>query len=738
VPCFYSPMRSTRPSTSAGKWLKGSLAFLCLALGVAGAQVQPAPITTNAGYVEPSACTSCHQEIAASYARTAMARTFGVVRSAAEIPALKGGKFEHIASGEFFSVVTRDNQLWLKRWETGFDGAVINVLEARVDYWFGSGNHARSYISRAQAGELIELPLTWYAERNGYWAMSPGYDRPDHAGFSRKLSYRCMACHNGYIAAPESAPGLTDEASTRFPEKLPAGIDCQRCHGPGQAHVEAARQGQPPERVRHTIVNPARLAPDRQAEVCLQCHLETTSLKLPATLLRAGRGVFSYRPGEPLADYILHFDRSSIDSSSDRFEFASAAYRLRQSACFVKSPNQLNCTICHNPHEPANTPAAMQRYTTACLNCHQPALQKQIAARRHTTEQNCATCHMPKRAPSDAIHTQVTDHRIQARPALPSTDKLVEQHDGNTPPYRGRVALYYPAQLAQTPERELYLALAQVKHDANVAQGLRELEDAIARHQPAQPQFYFELAEAYRRTGRLPQAIAFYEQACARKPVNWRHFHQLGTALTAANQPERAAQALARAQSLAPREPAILEASANLLARQGNLPAAIAALHAALALDPTAATLHSNLGARMLQSGDAKAAEQAWREAVRLRPEAATARLNLANLLANTDNFAEAQTHFLAAIRAAPSFADAYLAYAIALAAHGEHAQAERHLQTTLNLAPNSYEAHLRLGQLLHTRGEAARAEAHLRQVIASPDQRLREAAQQLLQAIRK
>lgn len=658
-----------------------------------------------------------------------MARTFGVVRSAADIPAIKGGVFAHEASAELFSLLTHDNQPWLKRWETGFDGATANVLEARLDYWFGSGNHARSFISRTRTGELIELPLTWYAEKNGYWAMSPGYDRPDHAGFSRKLSYRCMSCHNGYIAAPDA----TDDAGTRFPEKLPEGIDCQRCHGPGQAHVEAARQGQPLERLRQSIVNPARLAPDRQAEVCLQCHLETTSLKLPATLLRAGRGVFSYRPGEPLAETILHFDRSGTESNNNRFEFASAAYRLRQSACFVKSPSQLNCTVCHNPHEPAKTPTAQQRYTTACLNCHQPALQKQIAARRHTTEQNCATCHMPKRAPSDAIHTQVTDHRIQARPTPLPAGKLVEQQDGNTPPYRGRVALFYPTELVQTPERELYLALAQVKHDANVAQGLRELEDALARHQPTQPEFYFELAEAYRRAGKLPQALTFYEKACALPSANWRMFHQLGTALTAANQLERAAQALARAQALAPRESAVWEASANLLARQGNLPAAITTLRAALALDPSAATLHSNLGARLWQLGEIKAAEQAWREAVRLRPEAATTRLNLANLLANTRHFAEAQAHFQAALRSAPAFADAYLAYAIALTAHGEHTQAERYLQETLKLAPGSYEAHLRLGQLLHARGETERAQTHLRQVAASSDARLREAAQQLL-----
>src|SRR5262245_48201332 len=236
----------------------------------------------NAGYVEYGACAECHREIAESYARTAMARTFGVVRSENQFPELKRGAFRHDASEEFFTVYARDGGPYLKRHQTGFDGAVTNEFEARIDYWIGSGNHARSYISRTKVEELIELPISWYAENGGYWAMNPGYDRPDHAGFSRKISYRCMSCHNGYIQTQSGADA--GEGSARFPERLPEGIDCQRCHGPGQAHVEIARQGAPPERMRDAIINSARLPFDRKMEVCMQCHLETTSLKLPASL----------------------------------------------------------------------------------------------------------------------------------------------------------------------------------------------------------------------------------------------------------------------------------------------------------------------------------------------------------------------------------------------------------------------------------------------------------------------
>ncbi len=117
-----------------------------------------------------------------------------------------------------------------------------------------------------------------------------------------------------------------------------------------------------------------------------------------------------------------------------------------------------------------------------------------------------------------------------------------------------------------------------MKHDANLDEGLRELEAAITRHKPAHAEFYFELAEAYRRSGKLAQAIPFYEQSAARTPGDWRYPYRLGTALVAAGQAARAGLALERARSLAPREPAVLEAIANLLASQGKLLDAVATL----------------------------------------------------------------------------------------------------------------------------------------------------------------
>ena len=776
---------------------KGSLAGVALGACAAIVSFQSQPQVTNAGYLKAGACAACHEAVAESYARTGMARSFGKVQAQGIFPELAAGAFHHEGSEQFFSVYQRGGKPYLKRHQIGFDGPATNVLEASIDYWFGSGNHARSFLNRTKSQEFVELPITWYTEKGGFWAMSPGYDRPDHAGFSRNITYRCMFCHSGY---PEVATEASGGEGTHFPDPVPEGIDCQRCHGAGQDHVDAVRQRLSLEQVRSSIVNPARLSLDRQMEVCMQCHLETTSLRLPAAALRYGRGVFSYRPGEPLENYVLHFDRAP-GSGSDRFEFASSAYRLRQSECYRASRGALTCTTCHNPHEPSDSPAAASRHLEACQRCHRATVEKLLAERRHPVSQDCASCHMPKRRPSDAIHVMVTDHFIRKRPEADPPGPLIERHDGNTPPYRGEVVLYYPSKLAKTPENELSMAVAQVKHEANLDEGLRKLEGAIAQHSPTGPRFYFELAEGFRHAGKLDRAIAFYEQACSRTPLDWRAFYRLGTTLSAVGNLDRAAPALERARALAPNESAVLEAVANVLSRRGRLSEAVATLQKAVAMDPTSAFVQGNLGARLLQLGDAAGAEKAWRESLRLRPESATMHLNLANLLSGHGSFAEAQYHFKSAIRIDGAFADARSAYARALAARGDLGEArgqyeaalrlkpglagthnelgnvllrmgdqkgaireyreglalnpdsatayfdlglvlagegdvgnaEKHFRQAIHLAPNYFEAHLKLGQILFRRGQTAQAVPHLRRAAESPDANLRNAANALL-----
>ena len=355
-------------------------------------------------------------------------------------------------------------------------------MEKQIDFVMGSGSHARAYLHRTPRNTLVELPLAWYAEKGGYWAMNPGYDRPDHEGFRRKIGYDCMFCHNGYpnIPAGHDQPF----AEPVYPDPLPEGIDCQRCHGPGAKHATLAKTaGTNPQDIRKAIVNPSRLSAELREEVCIQCHLETTSFPLPNSLQRYDRGPFAYRPGEPLSAYWLFFDHAPGMGREDKFELVNAVYRVRRSKCFLQSNGALQCTTCHNPHDVPRGAEATRHYDAACRKCHAAAFDRIVAAGKHTGATGCADCHMPKRRTEDVVHSAATDHYIQRlRPEGDLLAERAERLETGDKAYRGEVVPYYPVKAP--PGDELYLALAQVIEKSNLAGGIRRLEEAIERHAP--------------------------------------------------------------------------------------------------------------------------------------------------------------------------------------------------------------------------------------------------------------
>jgi len=627
-------------------------------------------------------CAGCHSDIAKTYRQTGMGRSF-YHPSAANVVEdyARRNRLDHRPSGRYYTMIERGGQWFQRRHQTGFDGKETNVVETRVDYVIGSGNHARSYLHRTADGRLIEMPVSWYSENGGYWSMSPGYDRPNQQDFRRAIAFSCMFCHNAYPNSPVLEDGV-------FPADLPEGIDCQRCHGPGSAHVEAASRKAPAETIRRAVVNPARLPRERQLDVCMQCHLEPTSRPLPNVVARFEHGPFDYRPGEPLTGYFLFFDRAPSSAGDDNFEIAHAAYRLRKSKCFQAS--EMTCTTCHDPHKAPRGVAAAARYTAACRKCHAGAHTAGIPAGG-----DCASCHMPRRRTDDAVHVVMTDHYIQRR--RPARDLLAARVEAMDSGYRGEVVPYYPDKGLD----ELYVAVAQVRDGANLDGGIPRLRQAIENRKPTEPEFYLELAKAYSKSGNFNEAVRWSEEALRIRPGYGPAIKELGAELLLAGDPARAAEILRQVSG-----PSARTNLGNAYLRLGRIDLAEQALRGGLE-DPDADNL---LGVIASARNDQRAAEQFFRKALELQTDHAEAHHNLANLLGGRRDYPQAAFHFQQAIAANPAYAEAHYRFGLLLLATGAVDRAQHEIEAALRLKPELSEAHRDLAEILAAKGHSREA----------------------------
>jgi tetratricopeptide (TPR) repeat protein len=686
------------------------LIWLFLLTSAAGASVN--------SYVDAGICAGCHSQIAQNHLQTGMGRSLFRPKPSNTIEDYtKNNEFYHPLSDTYYSMILRDGDYYQRRRQVGFGGKETNVEESKIDYVIGSGNHARSYLHRTARGTLIELPLGWYSEKGGYWAMSPGFDSR-HPATRRLVSYECIFCHDGYPRIPSGhdAPGSEPVVSGELPE----GIDCQRCHGPGGNHVR--------EQTRASIVNPARLSPKLRMDLCMQCHLEPTSTAIPSLIRRFNRGPFSFSAGEPLDAFELAFDHAPGPQHDDKFEIVgSSAYRLRKSRCFLESKDALTCETCHDPHRTQS----VRHYSEACRKCHATAVDALVAKGTHPAGADCVACHMPKRRTDDVVHVVMTDHLIQRRP--PSRDllaELAERHPTAAEEYRGEVVPYYPSP-------PLYRALAQVLMKNNLGPGVAELARLVALQQPREPEWYIQLGDAWLANRDPVKAIAAYERATQLRPQSARALQSLARA-------SRSAEALRRAIQIAPSDAAFWYQSATLAW-------SIEKMQKAIALDPDLPGAYTTLAGFEAAAGQRDRAEAALREALRIDPYDAAAWDLAGRALAEKGQFPEALYDFEKAIHHRPDFAPYLYEYALTLSSASQFDRAQENVEAALRADPKLAEAHVLLGRLfvgkrqlpeaateysqaLRLRPDFARVRLDLASVFAAQGD-MRQAAEQLREA---
>ena len=447
-------------------------------------------------------------------------------------------------------------------------------------------------------------------------------------------------------------------------------------------------------------------------EVCLQCHLETSNEKLPHAIVRFDRVPFSYVPGQPLADYELVFNRAQ--GNTHNFEVAQQGYRFLESQCYLKSAGKLGCTSCHNPHDIPRGQEATAHYNQVCRGCHKGVTQVAVSG-PHKADANCVSCHMPKRRTDDGVHILMTEHLISRRP--PAGDLLAEKPERaetQATSYKGEVVPYYPAKPASTEDNELTIAVAQVREQSNLKDGLPLLASRIDKYHPSRPSYYAELAEGYVAAGDPASAVRYFEEASKREPASSNRLIQWADALIETREWPLAEEKLRRATELTPNDPRAWGRLGWAMWQQNKAGEAKAALEKAIALGPEVAELYYNLGLILWGIGDRAAAEQQFRAALRIQPGVAEWRLNLGRALASQGQLGEARFQMEQSVRLKPDYAEARLVYARVLTDLNRPADAEKQAKLAVESDPRNGTGHELWGSLLYAKGDLAGAKREL------------------------
>ncbi|MCX8036802.1 MAG: tetratricopeptide repeat protein [Candidatus Sumerlaeia bacterium] len=566
------------------------------------------------------------------------------------------------------------------------------------------GKNVYYFLTPMERGRLQVLPVA-YNVRTRKWYDTTGsmvrhfLDRPDAPLHwqERPLTFNsaCHGCHVSQLST--NYDFATDTYRTVWTEP---GINCETCHGPGDAHVRAARElpaGQPMKDLK--IISTKNFSADQINSLCAPCHAKMHALTA------------SFIPGDRYFDHyglVTFEDPDFYPDGRDLGE--NYTYTLwRMNPC-AKS-GRLHCMHCH-------TSSGRYRFADkavanhACLPCHKERVEKAVEHTHHKPDSPgnlCIACHMPM---TEFALMRRSDHSMLP-PAPAATLRFKSPNACNLPachadkdaawsdhyvrqwhtkdyqaPVLHRATLVEAARKRdwsrlpdilnywKSPDREeiVTVSLIRLTHtcddDTKWPALLALLDDpsplvrasAVTALEPRPaPEVRRALLRAtgdnYRivrvfaaaalaalsREGLDPKdldslnrATAEYEAMLHSRRDDWASHYNLGNYFADRGESQRALDAYAAAMRLDPTRVPPLVNASMVHARQGDNAQAEALLRKAIALEPENAEANFNLGLLLAEQGKSDAAIACLRTAFKSDPTLAPAAYNLAVLLSKS------------------------------------------------------------------------------------------------------
>lgn len=621
-------------------------------------------------YVGMQTCRKCHENIYQTFIHTGMGQSFDLAtahKSVAKFgkPSTIYDKYRDMWYHSYF----RDSSMFITEFRLKGRDTIYSRTE-KVDYIVGSGQHTNSHM-HSENGYVYQMPMTFYAQK-GEWDLPPGFENGYNSRFNRQIGLECMSCHN-------SLPGFVEGSENKY-TSVPNGIGCERCHGPGSLHVQEKMAGNivdTSKYIDYTIVNPSKLSPDLQFDVCQRCHLQGNAV------LKPGKSFFDFRPGMRLSDFETVF-MPKYEGAEDQFIMASHAERLKMSPCFLQtearrssSPEDplhpyrsaMTCVTCHNPHVSVRE-TGDEHFNAACTNCHHDGTKKSTLVKCSDTpahlaaaSNNCVSCHMPRSGAIDIPHVTVHDHFIR---------KPVKTVAAGNDSLRKFLGLYAVNEKNPAPQIRAKAYLQQFeKFDHNpmlldsAKKYLPERTTAEVRANFGDLVHYYFLRNDYmgvkntvERAGRQYAIDSLLTRVSFDNADAWTAY-RIGEAFFRLGDPVTSELFYKKAVDLAPYHPDFRSKYALALATQQKNFEARAQYQQVIDQNPTYVPALTNLGYLWLMEKDDKKAELYYQRALAADPDYEQALLNMAGLFMYRGDITNAISYANRALKVNPKNAQA-------------------------------------------------------------------------------